>query len=247
MTPLPQEIIDVIIYQLNDNSSSRTLRVCSSVSWSFRLSCQRRIFNGVTLDTRKDERNRRFHDILTFNPAIQTFVRRLSLKLGGPVDDHVEMVMLRRIIPMLERVCYFTLHSDSELPGSWTFLPVPLKSTILNCIQSCDLNEVSVYNMGDFPIDCLGGVHLKEFSLVGSNPYEGINPITILEPLASSNVQLAPGSIHLERFGIGSLWKDDDITACQRVVESLSDFLEELCISVYLWRAYFYILVGCVS
>lgn len=153
-----------------------------------------------------------------------------------PIDD-VGMATLYRIIPMLELVCSITIHSDSELPGSWTLLPVPLKSTILKCIQSCDLIEVSVYNLGDFPITCLGGgAHLEEFTLVGSNPSEsdGINSIIIPEPFTSSDdVQLAPGSTHLERFGVGSLWTSQ--SQQPEVVESLSDLLEELCISVYLW------------
>jgi hypothetical protein len=234
---IPQEIIDAIIDQLKDNSDS--LQACSSVSHSFRPQCLKHFYNEVTLDIREDKRNQQLYDILTLNPVIKTYVRRLSLRV-----THSEMDTLPRIILMLRHVRYFSLDAGfpEKILGSWQALPDLLKSTIRNWIQSRDPTEISVHYMIDFPLACLAGVQLKKFKMVKHDRISLLD----LEPPTSSHVQLVPGSIHIERLVMGTLFMDADIVACQRVVEWSSNFLEGLYVNVLIQRMHFYIFMCCV-
>jgi hypothetical protein len=236
MTTIPQEIIDAIIDQLKDNSDS--LQACSLVSHSFRPQCLKHFYNEVSLDIREDNRNQQLYDILTLNPAITTYIRRLFLQ----VTDS-EMDTLPRIILMLRHVRYLSLDAGCAPPywGSWNALPSLLKSTIRDWIQSCGPARISVCDMADFPLACLAGVQLKKFKMVKDNRIS----VFLGEP-TMSYVQLVPGSIHIERLVMGMLLTDVDIASCQWVVEWSSNFLEGLYINVLIQRKHFYIFMCCV-
>jgi hypothetical protein len=234
MTTIPQEIIDAIIDQLKDNSDS--LHPCSSVSHSFRPQCLKHIYNEVTLDIREDRRNQQLYDILTLNPAIKTYIRRLSLQVTNS-----EMDTLPPIILMLRHVRCLSLNGglSPQFWSSWKALPTLLKSTIRNWIQSREsLTELSVCNLTDFPLARLAGVQLKKLKMVKWHD--------CISPLTSSHVQLVPGSIHIERLVMGRLWTDVDIVACQRAVEWSSDLLKGLYVNVFIRRMHFYIFMCCV-
>ncbi|KAK0498026.1 hypothetical protein EDD18DRAFT_1461963 [Armillaria luteobubalina] len=74
--PLPQELTDMIIDELEEDVSS--LLACSLACRSFLSSSRRRIFSGIAFDNAEDIRG--FHAICTESPEISHCVKRLYLQ-----------------------------------------------------------------------------------------------------------------------------------------------------------------------
>ncbi|KAF9465497.1 hypothetical protein BDZ94DRAFT_1253951 [Collybia nuda] len=87
---LPQELVDMIVAEHEDNIS--TLRQCMLVSKSFLDPARRHFFRGINLgvdddDVRSRHLYRRFRDVTTENPLILTYVRELCVTDNSSSHD----------------------------------------------------------------------------------------------------------------------------------------------------------------
>ncbi|KAK0450583.1 uncharacterized protein EV420DRAFT_741427 [Desarmillaria tabescens] len=97
MVPFPQEIIDAIIDEVRDSSSSpyrhSNLSCCSLVCHSFLPRCRKHLFSSITLTSDRQHSWNKFHDrIFKLSPEIMSMILSVTLSSGDEHDGEEEIL-----------------------------------------------------------------------------------------------------------------------------------------------------------
>ncbi|KAJ7271264.1 hypothetical protein C8J57DRAFT_1716398 [Mycena rebaudengoi] len=112
MTELPQELIDTIIYHIDDTNS---LKACSLAATNFVASSQRKIFCSLQLwaterDVRRDDNvdgrpNITAVDtLLTASPHLASYILDLTLDISSVRDEQIIIERLLHLLPNIEHL-----------------------------------------------------------------------------------------------------------------------------------------------
>ncbi|KAJ7473907.1 hypothetical protein B0H11DRAFT_2195532, partial [Mycena galericulata] len=154
MAFIPQELIDSIIWQLDDKDC---LRACSLVSCNFREPSQRSLFPSLDLG-----RSGRTHEaaasLLAESPHIGSYVRKLSIQLApSDVPSNGRGVeSLRAVLDRLPNVTQCTVRGDA-FGRRWD----GIKShgcALLEFIERNKVAELHVLFMKDIPLPVLARI-----------------------------------------------------------------------------------------
>ena len=169
LSSLPQELIDAIIYQVDDR---KTLNACSLVASSFVFPSQRHIFHTIDLDAPASRKKAyaRFLRLLTINPHLGMYVR--SLRLGDDSDDFgssrswiIHAKNLPQFFQLLPRLESFSLTFNSD-EMDWKSIPAEIRSAFGRLFRLPTLQAISLEFICGFPPHLLFGLkHLKQLSL----------------------------------------------------------------------------------
>ncbi|KAF8067709.1 hypothetical protein FPV67DRAFT_1152095 [Lyophyllum atratum] len=107
MDPLPFEIIDLI---LNNLDSHEDFKSCSLVSSAWCAPAQIRLFHTVTAHS--GVRCLRLHNVLLDSPHTGNYIRVLSFR----IDDAVSATLASAILPLLKRLLHLSFFN-----GTWTW------------------------------------------------------------------------------------------------------------------------------
>lgn len=168
---IPQDIIDDVIAAVGRDKDS--LKRCALVSSSFLLPCRKQLFSEISL--RNDQSARRLHQFLVQNPAMQSFVRSITI---NDINEWVEGIGLRMCrslldtsLPALLRLQFRSLEIFSfnmTHPCQWNDFGSELKHAIASIIyiHSSTLKTLDLGKIIDTPINLfLGIVHLTKLEL----------------------------------------------------------------------------------
>ncbi|GLB41465.1 hypothetical protein LshimejAT787_1000650 [Lyophyllum shimeji] len=146
---LPQEIINLIIQELSDDT---TLKACSAVSSSFREPAQAILFYSITISfpSRDNKRNGELLAILTAHPGIGSYVRWLGLYLEDSFTAGFFASLLRRFTNVggLRLISVYPLQKD------WAILSGPFKAALLQLLCLPSLTRLDL-DYPDFPFPYL--------------------------------------------------------------------------------------------
>jgi hypothetical protein len=208
----PQEIIDLIIFELRHEES--TLAQCSLVSRMFLRPCRAWLFHWVELFDPEDSRE--FHSLLTANPELASHVRELEIYaqffegqytssdedpndtfivLGKDADHEVEMEQwilteesLASIISMLPFITSFSLLSNSwkrsKNAVDWNDFSPALKSSVFRLLATQYLRNITFNRVKNLPPACFNGLsRVKQLVLQEvSINVDASVPITLVVP-----------------------------------------------------------------
>ncbi|KAJ7652450.1 hypothetical protein DFH06DRAFT_536062 [Mycena polygramma] len=152
MATLPQELIDAIVHELDDNKS---LRTCSLVGPAFRRPSQRMLLRSLTLgdtttlgDTCVGKPYTVALAFLNESPYIAPYFNRLDCMLPTVDAAPGEIQALSAILPILRNVwyCHFTGRRKPMgiVPQSWDNIPLPVSAAVLGVIQRGSLKSLDV-------------------------------------------------------------------------------------------------------
>ncbi|KAJ7735787.1 hypothetical protein B0H16DRAFT_1892202 [Mycena metata] len=114
MISLPQELVDAIIDQVDDNL---TLKSCALVSGSFLSSAQRKLFRAIQIfDTQKSLPDH--SHFLSESPHIAFYIRDLTIR--SDPDDHTALIHIFAVARNVERFNLILAEMPNENPG---FMP----------------------------------------------------------------------------------------------------------------------------
>ncbi|KAG6873172.1 hypothetical protein C0995_002021 [Termitomyces sp. Mi166 len=221
MPGFPQELIDVVLDFLADEK--QTLRSCSVVASSFRLTSQKHLFHSIDiyLDRAHYVANSRLHFILSWSPRLREYVRALALDLYGGsghsnIADVLDMLSQLRSLRLL--------HSSGTSrwpspPSVWQSLPGSFKNALLKLLTSPRLVELSLEYV-DIPFIYLASFsQLKHLSLplVVSVPrtQASMSEAGVMIPRASTSALLPSTPGHLVSLKVFNSWE------CQMLVKLL--------------------------
>ncbi|KAJ7491198.1 hypothetical protein FB451DRAFT_1389924 [Mycena latifolia] len=174
-SPVPQELIDIIVDDIQDDSA--TLKICSYVSPAFRRSSQRHIFSRIRLlppwSANRPIPCKKFYELLLSAPHLASYVRFLEIIEGdGRGARHISWIAsdrtLELVLPLLQ-LRRLSLHCTWPNSLNAYSLPGPLKEQLHNVLHSPTLTSLSLGRMLFAPSDfhfllgsCAG---LKELTL----------------------------------------------------------------------------------
>ncbi|KAJ7685786.1 hypothetical protein DFH06DRAFT_1289540 [Mycena polygramma] len=145
---LPQELIDAIVLDLEDDKSC--LSSCSKTAKTFRVPCQRRIFRQVVLHGKKSgysNTHQRARDLLVASPHLEAYIHNLTAFWpNGPAD----MRSLGTVLRALHNVQCFTI-SNSESIVDWSTLTPDLTSVIFDAISLRSLDQLHLIGLERVP------------------------------------------------------------------------------------------------
>ena len=159
---IPQDIIDNVIAALGKDKCS--LKQCALVSSSFLFPSRKQLFYSMNFKG-KDEAYHRLHQVLVQNPAIRSFVRRITVNHRWgfkPTFDKAVLAILQLPFCHLEEFlfCY------QQPPVNWSGLSSELKDALSTLIHSSTLKILHLTNVKNAPITLfLGIVHLTKLYL----------------------------------------------------------------------------------
>ncbi|KAJ6531059.1 hypothetical protein B0H19DRAFT_1384319 [Mycena capillaripes] len=149
---LPQELIDAIVFELRDNTSSLT--ACSKTARTFRVPCQRRIFRQLVLHNEESGYSnnfRRASDLLTSSPHLETYVHDLTS--AWPIQSK-DMRRFESVLRALHNVQRFTISNNGSFVG-WNTIPLALASTIFDFISLPTLDRLHLIGICDVPFSLI--------------------------------------------------------------------------------------------
>ncbi|KAJ7087603.1 hypothetical protein B0H15DRAFT_298947 [Mycena belliarum] len=145
---LPQELVDAIIHELDDDSPP--LLACSKAAKTFRVPCQRRIFRSILLyseDSGFSNTFLRAAELLATSPHLAVYVRDLRTPL--PTAEN-EIQSLERVLGALDNVERFMIANTGE-SINWSPTPPRLVSAIWRIITLPSLDHLHFANIFNLP------------------------------------------------------------------------------------------------
>ena len=171
---IPQELIDKIIDQLH--ADHNTLKACSIVSHSFLSPCRKYLFFSIDLSRVALSQVHRLCYILKTQPGIGSLVRELYIYLGGDkICDWIVEDSLPNILEMTPHLQMMSLNGRVRPSFKfmvWEYIPIHVRSAILNRLQSPNLTEVRIDTIGVFPSSILSSLsHIRRLRLTRTRFY----------------------------------------------------------------------------
>ncbi|KAJ6546666.1 hypothetical protein DFH09DRAFT_1281795 [Mycena vulgaris] len=144
---IPQELINAIIEEVDDN---RSLKACALVASTFRRMSQRILLRSLTFDDCYTWKYDALSALLTESPHVAAYVKRFTLRLSANrlFSDP------DRLLSKLAHVRQFTIRGDSD-NCSWHDLS-PIAGIIRAFIWRQRLTELHVLFVRHIPLDILG-------------------------------------------------------------------------------------------
>ncbi|KAJ6606370.1 hypothetical protein DFH09DRAFT_1299632 [Mycena vulgaris] len=187
-SPLPQELVDIVIDDIQDDPAS--LKTCSYVSASFRRSSQRHIFSHITLlppwNATSSTLCQNFYEVLVSAPHLASYVHCLDIiegcdPDGGRIARDLPWVTsektLELVLPLL-RLRHLSLHCTWPASFLVSSLRGTLKARLHDVIHSPALKSLSLGRMTFTPSafhfflgDCMA---LKELILTSVSVYSAL-------------------------------------------------------------------------
>ena len=190
---IPQDIIDNVIAAIGDDQS--LLKNCALVSSSFLHPSRKQLFSRISL--RSHQTCQGIYQFLIQNPAIQSFVKSISINRGDTSCDFVWMNSTSLLAILRLPFCQSRLESFSIIvewndwdPWDWHSFSSEMKDAILNIIHSSTLKTLSLTAITKMPITIfLDIVHLTTLELRSLSPddFDGGNS-SLLTQAASKGV-----------------------------------------------------------
>lgn len=180
MLQLPYDIISAIVDEFPPNKQE--LKSYSLISSSFAEACQRRLYYSITIRTNLTIRNDQLHEILTCNPQLKHFIRKVCIWLceGNRCETLPNVLLMLPSIRDLEIESYFSIQD-------WNFLSSGLKLGIFYLLESAEtiiFGDVSEFDMSYFS----RLPHLKNLIIKNVVPFpEHASSITPLLPIESTS------------------------------------------------------------
>ena len=116
------------------------------------LPCRKHLFSSLNLNTELN--SERFSDLLSKNPDITGYVKRLSYRLDNSISDHEMNIsgMLKKLsslqsIELWSSVLYF----------EWDSLDESIRSSLVSLIQLPTVTFLNIYSFSGFPATALWG------------------------------------------------------------------------------------------
>ena len=209
---IPQDIIDNVIAAVGDDT--HLLKKCSLVSSSFLLPARKKLFSRISLTSDQTYRWQGILQFLVQNPAIQSFVRTISLTEHESTTDWCSLdcidsewmndpsllAILRLPFHCLERFS-INMHRDDWrwVYWDWNDFGSEMKDALSNIIHSSTLKKFSLNGVAKVPNTLwLHIVHLTTLELDFLSPKDfGDENSSSLTRTASKGVA-APMASHAE-------------------------------------------------
>ncbi|KAJ6597803.1 hypothetical protein DFH09DRAFT_1356906 [Mycena vulgaris] len=141
---IPQELIDAIVCQLDDNES---LKACTVVSSGFRGASQRILLSSLTLNGHQDST---VCTRLAESPHVVAYIKRLKIKLPSARYDPSEIQSLHRVLAQLTAVRECIIQGVSS-DARWGDLTPPLSEALLDFIARQGLHSLRLCTIKDIP------------------------------------------------------------------------------------------------
>ena len=193
--PVSQEVVKNVTKHLQDDT--RSLKLCSTVSRSFLVASQQRLFSTIYIGTRL--LSRKLNDLLTSSPHIIPYVRGLHLLDSSEqfteeswfCDDESFVGILRAVRPYLET---FSLMLTDYNYLEWAKMSADWQSSLLDLFASPKLTSIRLKNIctTDLPLGLFGGmVQLKKLGFLSCS-HDSHNPphsslIPFLDPKTTTH------------------------------------------------------------
>lgn len=144
--PIPQDIINEVLYHLRGHSS--TLKICSIVSQSFSQEARKHLFSVMLLYDASSAW--RFHFFLTRNPILAAFI--IDLRVAADKTKQA----LPLILPLLVHLRHLVIDNRGGLDKFWAagFLP-----RLANFLETHTLHSFTLLSMYHIPISFLLSLH----------------------------------------------------------------------------------------
>ncbi|PBK87935.1 hypothetical protein ARMGADRAFT_1016247 [Armillaria gallica] len=195
--PLPQELTDMIIDELEEDISS--LLACSLACRSFLSPSRRRIFSGIAFDNADDIRG--FHAICTESPEISYCVKRLYLQKFSSwsvtADEHF-MPIIKTLVNLESLSLENMSFRDLSMGVIVRLCSYRLKTLALEDLTVDDIQELCSFLRGCH--------HLHTLSISGNliltgdqpdAPLRGDDDPSTIPSLRHLMITCTPGSRHL--------------------------------------------------
>ncbi|KAK0210273.1 hypothetical protein DFS33DRAFT_275159 [Desarmillaria ectypa] len=149
-SPLPQEIVDRITDELQEDFT--TLRTCTLVSRSWKESSQRHIFSDIFFETPPEPLPlemspcHTFHRLLITSPHLGRHVRHLEICDEGRTSDSTRRWLLASVGTLMSVISLLTCLSsiDISFSGLWWEDVLSLKSILVAVFQLESLRSVAL-------------------------------------------------------------------------------------------------------
>ncbi|KAK0471404.1 hypothetical protein IW261DRAFT_898291 [Armillaria novae-zelandiae] len=184
--PLPQELTDMIIDELEEDVTS--LLACSLACRSFLSPSRRRIFSGIAFDNADDIRG--FHAICTESPEISYCVKRLHLQKipnwSATADEH--------FVPIMKTLVNLECLSLENISFRDLSMEVMTKTCSYR-LKTLALEDLTVDNTQELCSFLRGCHHLQTLSISGNLILSGDQPPPSLR--GDDNPSTVPSLRHL--------------------------------------------------
>ncbi|KAF8802873.1 hypothetical protein BYT27DRAFT_6749562 [Phlegmacium glaucopus] len=178
--PIPQDVIDTILYKLRYQYS--TLKQCSLVSRSFYPTSRKLLFGIVRLYNQ--QRCQQFLHLLTNNSYLSSFVKELYIISNSPYPPDpkkhwiIEDTTLPLVLNVLSSLRSCTLYSGAclceDVRLSWRDFSDNLDVALWRLFQSRDFTDLTIDRIHDIPgryLNRLGRLKLLSLSRVSFDPH----------------------------------------------------------------------------
>lgn len=186
---LPQELIDAIVEELDDDGPC--LPTCVKTAKMFRAPCQRRIFRTMILydeDSGYSNTCQRASDLLNSCPRLVEYVHDLTIPLPMELEGARALESVLRILPSVRR---FDISSRNSV--NWNSIPANLASAIIDIISLPTLDRLRLNAMIYVPFSLIHCAVTSARSLsLGDIFVDGGDASVSLEP-----PQVSPSLEHL--------------------------------------------------
>ncbi|KAJ6480792.1 hypothetical protein C8R47DRAFT_598056 [Mycena vitilis] len=146
---LPQELIDAIVLDLEDDKSC--LSSCSKTAKTFRVPCQRRIFRQMVLHDKKtgySNTHQRARDLLVASPHLEVYIHNLTAFWPS---GQAGMRSLGSVLRALHNVQCLTISNSEELNADWRDIAPDLDSAIFDTISLHSLDRLHLIGLDRVP------------------------------------------------------------------------------------------------
>ncbi|KAF8058184.1 hypothetical protein FPV67DRAFT_1676440 [Lyophyllum atratum] len=153
---LPQEIVETIIEEIDDGSSSiknHTFRSCSLVSQSFRDPAQKRLLRYLLIDPATASQYEKLCKTLQSSPRICSFVESMCFIIDTD-NISARSTSDSEELPDLPRLRHVTVTAGTYggCPGEWPVLPAAFKDDLCEIIRRPTVAVLSIYLISGFPV-----------------------------------------------------------------------------------------------
>ena len=150
-TTLPLDILLYIIDLLAGGRKIKRLRNLSQVCKSMVPLCRKHLFLSLCLDSISI--SRRFSKLLSINPDIACYVKKLRYRIWSPISDH-EL----HILEMLkERSSLQSIVLQPTPRMAWNDLPESIRSSLVSLIELPTVTHLNINYFKWFPATALSG------------------------------------------------------------------------------------------
>ena len=173
---IPQDIIDNVIEAVGDDR--HMLKQCALISSSFLLPCRKQLFSKISIGS--NQSCQRIHQILVQNPAIQSFVRTITLNGSGTIYtrdlypfkwmNSTELLSILRL-PFCCLECFSIIGCRDDCQWDWDSFSSEMKDALSNTIMHPSLKTLSLTDITKVPISFFfHDVHLTTLELFSIAP-----------------------------------------------------------------------------